>query len=82
MSITCPELYRPKVKWRTKERDEFFRENKDVDIFTLAGNLKRSPRWVLSYMQKLGLRPMSGNPPATYRWGGNPKGDSHASHET
>lgn len=58
-NIHAPDLFRPKIKWRTPERDAYFREHKDVDAFTLAANLRLNYRFVLSYMQKLGLRPFA-----------------------
>jgi hypothetical protein len=59
MQIYAPELFKSKVKWRTAERDAYFRENRDVDVSILAENLKLNYRFCLSYMQKLGLRPFA-----------------------
>lgn len=69
--IHAPEYYRRKVKWRTAERDAYFREHSFVDVGILADNLGLSYRFVLSYMQKMGLRPIANNPPAKILWGTN-----------
>ena len=46
-------------RWQTAERDAFLRENKDVDVSMLADALGLNYRLVLTYMQKLGLRPFT-----------------------
>ena len=62
-TIHCPDFYEPKKKWRTKERDEFIRENIGIDPAILADGLGLSERFVISYQRKLGLRALTGNAP-------------------
>lgn len=72
MSVHADGLFpRKKVQWKTKERDTFFIEHREVDHVILAHQLKLNPRFVLSYLQRMGLRPMAGNPPAKILWGTN-----------
>lgn len=78
--VYSPDLYRPKVKWRTKERDAYFRENQGIDPAILAMALHLSENFVITYLRKMGLRPVCNRPAAKYRWGGNPinRGGRHA----
>lgn len=57
--IYCYMPSKKRPRWQTAERDAFLRENKDVDVSMLADALKLNYRLVLSYMQRLGLRPFT-----------------------
>ena len=63
------ELPPVRQKWRTKARDEYLKENRGIDPAILADALAVSESFVKRYQRKLGIRPLTGNPPATQRWG-------------
>jgi hypothetical protein len=71
-NVYAPALFRPKVKWRTKARDAYFRENQGIDPAILAMDLHLSENFVITYLRKMGLRQPRTRPQARYRWGGNP----------
>ena len=62
-TIHAPDFYEPKKKWRTKKRDKFLRENVGIDPAILAYDLGASASFVMRYQRKLGVRPLTGNPP-------------------
>ena len=57
--IYCYMPPKKRPRWQTAERDAFLRENKGVDVSMLADALKLNYRVVLTYMQRLGLRPFT-----------------------
>jgi len=65
MKVTSDLFPKRRPLYQTPERDKFLRENKDVDLYVLADTLKLRPRTVLTYLQRLGLRPFSD--PHSYR---------------
>lgn len=62
--VVSPEVHpKRKPKMYTREREKFLREHADVDPAMLADSLGVSERFVISYQRKLGIRPLTGNPP-------------------
>ena len=54
--VIAPELYEPKLRYRTKKRDNELRERADIDPAIIAEELGLTERYVLMYQRKLGMR--------------------------
>lgn len=69
-TIHAPDLFPKRQKWRTAQRDQYLRDNQGIDAALLAVDLGVTQSFIEMYQRKLGLRPLTGNPRTTNRWGG------------
>lgn len=69
MKIRCPDLYpRKKHTMYTERVATYLRQNVGIDPAILAADLGLTPRFIISYQRKLGLRPFTtGNPNSRVR---------------